>query len=143
MKAIILVGLPGSGKSSVCHNWFPGYVRINQDTLGNRQACIDEMVRLLSEKKDVIIDRVNSTKQQRKFWVDIALQMGVESLTAVVLDVPTEECIARIHNRKNHPTIAEMMPLEKKRQIVYNFDKSFELPSISEGFSTVIIHKNY
>lgn len=142
MKVVILTGLPGSGKSTVCNGWFPTYVRINQDTLGNRQACIDEMRKQLEAGQSIVVDRVNHTAQQRSFWIDIAKGYPVETITSVVLAVPEEECIARIHVRKDHETISEDMPLEKKRAIVYKFHKDFEMPSLSEGFNTVIIHRN-
>jgi len=142
MRVIILTGLPGAGKSTVCKNWYPNYVRINQDNLGSRDACIKEMIQCLEQNQNVIVDRVNHTTKQRKFWIDLALQHGAESVTSVVLQVPEEECVARIHNRKDHETIKEDMPLEQKKSIVYKFNKDFEMPSLSEGFSTIIIHRN-
>jgi bifunctional polynucleotide phosphatase/kinase len=142
MNVVILTGLPGAGKSTVCKDWFPNYVRINQDTLGNRQACIDEMRKQLDQGHDVVIDRVNHTKQQRSFWIDVAKGYPVKTITSVVLAVPEEECIARIHARRDHETISEDMPLEKKKSIVYKFHHEFEMPTLSEGFNTVIIHRN-
>jgi bifunctional polynucleotide phosphatase/kinase len=142
MNVVILTGLPGSGKSTVCKDWFPTYTRINQDALGNRQACIDEMRKQLDAGNSVVIDRVNVTKQQREIWIDVAKGYPVKSITSVVLAVPEEECIARIHVRKDHETITEDMPLEKKKSIVYNFHQMYEMPTLSEGFNTVIIHRN-
>lgn len=142
MRVIILTGLPGSGKSTVCKNWFPHYTRINQDTLGNRQACIDLMTKELDAGKNVIVDRVNHTPQQRKFWIDLALQHGADSVTALVLQAAPDECVARIHARKDHETITEDMPLDKKREIVYKFGKDWVLPGLDEGFNTIIIHRN-
>lgn len=143
MNVIILVGLPGSGKSTVATKHFPNYVRVNQDILGTRESCLDVARFNLEQNKDIIIDRANINKEQRKYWVNLALGFGAKNVTCIYLDVPEEECIARIHVRKNHETIAEEMPLEKKRSIVYNFNKSFEMPTLSEGFSTVVITRNF
>lgn len=143
MNVIILVGLPGSGKSTVAAKYFPNYTRISQDVLGTRGKCLEFMANQLAQNDDVIVDRANINKEQRKFWINLALGFGAKNVTCIYLDVPEEECIARIHVRKGHETIAEEMPLEKKRSIVYNFNKSFELPTLSEGFSTVVITRNF
>lgn len=143
MRVIILTGLPGCGKSTVATQWFPNYTRINQDELGDRQACIESMRNALERNFDVIVDRTNVTRDQRKHWIDLALGYGAESLTSIFLDVPEEECIARIDLRKDHPTIKEDMPLEKKKSIVYSFNRTLQIPSLTEGFKTIIIHSNF
>lgn len=143
MNVIVLVGLPGSGKSTVAKKYFPNYVRISQDLAGNREACIMDMKAAIKRDYDIIIDRTNINRAQRKYWIDLALGAGAKNLTCIYLDVGEEECIARINIRKGHETIKEDMPLEKKRAIVYNFNKSFERPELKEGFSTVIYTRNY
>lgn len=142
MRCVILTGLPGAGKSTVCKSWFPTYLRINQDQLGNRAACIAVAREAFEANKNVIIDRVNHSKQQRAIWLDLALGYGAESITSVFLDVPADECVARIDARKSHETITEDLSIERKRLIVYNFHKELEIPALSEGFSTIIIHRN-
>lgn len=142
MRVIILIGLPGSGKSTIAQNWFPNYVRINQDELGSRDECAKKMGRALEHKKDVIIDRVNNTIQQRSYWLNLAKNYGAESIIGIYLDVSAEECISRIYLRKNHPTIPFEMNLDKKRQIVYSFEKQTEFPSLQEGFSSIVITRN-
>lgn len=142
MKVILLIGIPGSGKSTICKNWFPKYTRINQDELGDRKKCIAAMHLALQKKQDVIIDRCNMTIEQRKHWVNLALEYGAEAITCIVLDVNEEEAIARIHDRKDHPTIQSSMSLEKKREIVYSFGKTAEFPQLSEGFTSIVITRN-
>ena len=56
---ICLVGIPGSGKTTfakqvLCH---AAWAWINQDTLGDKEACRFAAHRALSEGKNVIIDR--------------------------------------------------------------------------------------
>lgn len=45
-----------------------GWKRVNQDDLGNRHACEAKMVEHLLEGENVVIDRCNFDKKQRKHW---------------------------------------------------------------------------
>ena len=66
---VCLVGIPGSGKTTIAkqvlghaafdtHNALSAsWAWINQDTLGDREACRFTAQRALSEGKNVIIDR--------------------------------------------------------------------------------------
>ena len=141
MEVILLMGLPGSGKSTLASK-FDGYSIINQDTLGTRQACIKLASALLDDQKNVVIDRCNINKVQRKYWVDLALSYGASSIKCIYLDVDPVECVYRITERKNHPTISQDMPIDKKQQIVVNFFKDMEMPSLEEGFSEIILKRN-
>lgn len=142
MKMIILVGLPGSGKSTICNKWFPTYVRISQDELGSRDACIKECKKALESGFSVIIDRCNSSVSQRKHWIKLALDYDVEVITAIKLVVDPEECLARIMERKNHETISYNLPLDKKRSIIYRFFNESEPISLDEGLTNIIITRN-
>lgn len=142
MKLCILVGLPGSGKSTVVKELYPNWVRINQDSLGNRQACVEECLKAFNQGKDVIIDRSNVNKSQRSTWINLGLNYGVESITCVFLNENPDLCVDRINLRKGHETIAESMPLDKKRRIVYDFYNSLEIPSLDEGINKIIVSKS-
>lgn len=104
---IILVGLPGSGKS-----WFASqlqrgdsrFVRINQDTLGTRKKCEDSCCQALSRGRCVVIDRCNFDSSQRQHWVDIAKQFGLPC-HCIVFNYNKEECIRRCKERVGHETI--------------------------------------
>jgi len=139
-SVVILVGTPGSGKSTLAKE-FTDHVRISQDVLGSRQNCINECHKHLSSGKSVIIDRTNINRQQRGYWTNIANYYGITNVHCIVLELDPEECIHRISHRVGHETISEHLSIDEKRKIVYNFHKSFEMPSLNEGFKTITITK--
>lgn len=137
-----MVGLPGSGKTTFVKESFPDYVRISQDDLGSKERCTEELLKAIQQGKNVVIDRTNINRKQRSHWINLGLNMGVSIINCIYLDVHEEECVSRIHFRKNHPTITQDMSLEKKKQIVYSFNKDFEMPSLDEGFNSIYITRN-
>ncbi len=140
LEVIILVGVPGSGKTSFAWN-FPEYSHINQDRLGNRNDCINALKRSLSTGKSAVIDRTNISRSQRKYFIDVAKDFGAK-IYCVFLDVPVEICIERVKNRKDHETITADLPEEKKIEIVAKFNKSLELPQYSEGIDKIVYLTN-
>jgi predicted kinase len=144
-EMIILCGIPGSGKSTFAKGAYPHYVYINQDTEGSRKKCEQLTIAALEAGKNVIIDRCNVTTAQRKVWIDLALQHGYKSIKAIWLDVPAEECIARIVARKEHPNLGSKQGVDKIRQVVYNFgsDEDNEYPVLREGLNEVIYKRNW
>lgn len=139
MTMIILVGLPGSGKSTYAKKHYPDYVYINQDELKSRDVCAIKAREAIDAGRDVIIDRTNIDKRQRKVWTNLAKFYGVQNVECILLKVEPKECIKRINGRKNHPTIPSELPLDKKMHIVYTFIKSYEEPSLDEGFNSITV----
>ena len=72
-EAIILMGPPGSGKSTFCENNLTnkGYIRINQDTLKTRQKVIKCLEENLKNGKNVVIDSTNPEKGGRIEYIKI------------------------------------------------------------------------
>lgn len=135
----ILVGIPGSGKSTYASELIrQGYVCINQDTLGSRSACIEAFIKALKAGKPIVIDRTNVNKSQRGLWVDIAKTYNAQNIVCVLFDVPTETCIERVIKRENHPTIKSEMSESAKIAIIKGFLQTWEDPCISEGFDAMV-----
>jgi len=140
MKAIILVGLTGSGKSTFCKK-YPKFTRINQDELGSRQKCITALKTAISQKENIIIDRTNINKMQRNHFISILKEYPEYEINCIYFDADPELCVKRVSERENHPTITEDFSLDKIKEIVYSFYRSLEEPSISEGFSMILTIK--
>jgi predicted kinase/predicted phosphohydrolase len=139
-RMTILVGLPGAGKSTWAMRYIernPDVVRICQDELGDREACIRACARALSEGKSVVIDRTNIDKRQRAYWVRLAKQYRVKDVTCLFFDIDKDLCHERIQARIGHPTINEKVPAERRTQIIRRFAQDLVTPDISEGFTTI------
>lgn len=134
---ILMVGLPGSGKTTVSLNEFPDFVRISQDELGSKQKCLEKFIELLNAGKDIIIDRTNINKKQRADFITIAQNYNYNIHCLFFYPYP-EKCVDRIIERRNHPTITEALSVNKKRKIVYDFYNSLEHPSVEEGISLIV-----
>lgn len=135
MKVIILTGLPGSGKTTLAQS-MPGYVIVNQDTLGSREACVAMLHNALKCGNNVIVDRTNINAYQRKYFLDVAKEFNVE-IESLVLVTSPNTCISRIVTRLDHPTINQNVSQERKIDIVKRFEQSYEAPSLEEGFDSI------
>jgi bifunctional polynucleotide phosphatase/kinase len=65
---VMLVGMPGSGKSTFYHNYLEplNYVHINQDTLGTKAKMIKTIKEAVSEEKLICVDNTNGDPEKRK-----------------------------------------------------------------------------
>ena len=132
-KAFILVGIPGSGKSSFSKHLekYLGndLVYLNQDTQGRK-----ELTRLISvhsrNKKIVIVDRCNLTKKDRQEW----LSYFNDPVWCIYFNIPPEECFYRIEHRKGHPTLSGPGGVKIAKGMLINL----ESPELREGFQQII-----
>eukprot|EP00544_Gedaniella_sp_CCMP2646_P001987 CAMPEP_0202504584 /NCGR_PEP_ID=MMETSP1361-20130828/44934_1 /ASSEMBLY_ACC=CAM_ASM_000849 /TAXON_ID=210615 /ORGANISM="Staurosira complex sp., Strain CCMP2646" /LENGTH=283 /DNA_ID=CAMNT_0049138119 /DNA_START=17 /DNA_END=868 /DNA_ORIENTATION=+ len=133
---LILVGLPGSGKSTFAKSLESSaphvFVRINQDSLGNRRRCEQVTRQTLARGKVAIIDRCNFDSSQRRYFIDIAREYQVP-VDCISLELPKEECVRRCEFRENHETIER----GQERQVVNKMMSMFEAPVRHEGFRRV------
>lgn len=146
-SVLILVGLPGSGKSTLaeglCQAQPHQYVRVNQDTLGNRQKCLRLAQRTLQQGQCPIIDRCNASVEQRRHWTRLAAEhqklLGTDAVVpvdCVVLDVPVDVCLRRCETRDNHPTLTS----QNARGVIRAMAKEWEMPLADiEGLRSVTI----
>lgn len=134
---LVLAGVPGSGKSLLSETltrvmpW--RYVRVNQDTLRSRQACILAAEDAIRNNRCPIIDRCNVSKEQRKFWIDLAAQNNNVPLDCIVFDIPETVCVERVRSRTDHPTLKhhEAIP------VIRSFLADWECPTLCEGFRSI------
>ena len=135
LKTIVLVGLPGSGKTSRCRSHYSDMRRVSQDEVGgSRSLFFDALKEALASSEDVVIDRCNHTVESRAQILDFVKKAGRESVEVVYLKTRRGVCIQRVLVRQNHPTLGTETDAVG---IVSKFHKEFQMPSLAEGFSHV------
>ena len=138
-KILLLIGFPGSGKSSACAAMTAAglpIVRVNQDKLGSRGKCLSVAERALAAGRDVVVDRCNLSFSQRHHFLRLAAARGCRAVAAV-LRAPVSECAARVAARPEHETIPAGDE-KKARAILGQMQREFVAPVREEGFHQIV-----
>lgn len=132
-ELIILVGYPGCGKSYFCKKYLKDYIHINQDELKTLSKCKLLTIKSLKEKKSIVIDNTNPSKDTRKIYIDICKELNIPC-RCIYFDLDLKII--------KHLNIYRELLGEKKRipNIAYNvYNKKFNMPIREEGFEDIII----
>ncbi|CAD6992745.1 unnamed protein product [Ceratitis capitata] len=134
-EMIIMVGLPGSGKSFFCkQHWEKhDYVIANADKLGTTQSCLKICEKALAAGKSCVVDNTNVDVESRKKFLALAKQYNVSCRCFVMnvqLDLVRHNIKYRHLTDSNHSKINEM---------VFNMmKKKYTEPTVGEGFTHII-----
>jgi atypical dual specificity phosphatase len=135
IKFIMLVGLPGAGKTTFCDLFMTCGLNVkivNQDVMG-RKMCEQSLLKFIKDSDLVILDRTNFTLEDRKQWLSLT-QLESKNCLCVYLNTPKFICSNRVKNRENHPTIKK----GGGERIINDICNKFEEPTKKEGFCDVI-----
>ncbi|EFA74590.1 hypothetical protein PPL_11558 [Heterostelium album PN500] len=134
-RLVITVGYPASGKSYFASKLAQrGWMRVNQDELGTRKKCEDNLAQYLKRGDSVIVDRCNFDIQQRRSWLKIGKQHGVKNILILWFKIDADLCKKRIVVREDHPTIPKG---NEGIEIISKFQNMFVDPMDIEGFSNI------
>lgn len=134
-ELVILIGAPGSGKTTYCKKSLPDYLRISQDEMGrkgHRQAfrkAIEDGV------EKIVVDRMNFNSGQRWRYIQPAQQAGYK-IKAVFFKFEMNKCFERVTNREDHPTIAQG-DLETAKKAIMFYYNNYEYPEMAEGYEHI------
>ncbi|KFY89508.1 hypothetical protein V498_06432 [Pseudogymnoascus sp. VKM F-4517 (FW-2822)] len=133
---LMLVGIPGSGKSWVAKSLIardPRWTYVSQDE-SNRSACETAVSR---SKGKLILDRCNTSAADRKFWLQLA---DVKNVVCVLFDYDADLCVSRAQQRADHPTLP---PGPRVVNAVKQMVEQFSAPEPKEGFKAVLTVKSF
>jgi bifunctional polynucleotide phosphatase/kinase len=135
-EMIILVGMPGSGKSFIAKLFksHANYVIINRDTM--KTKCVEMTHNALKDRQSVIIDNTNPDKESRKEYLNIGKKYGYKC-RCIIVDTTIDIAMHNNHYR-HYITYDYKMPALSVPDIVYRiYNKKYVKPELSEGFDKI------
>ena len=137
-RVVLLVGMPGSGKTSHCRTTLADHVRLSQDE-GPRRflALLARCVRLLEQGVErIVVDRTNPMRSQREAFIRLARARGCH-VTIIHLDLPRDVCRDRILRRTDHPTL----DCRRVDQAIGRYVDSLDPPEPDECDELVVVRE--
>ncbi|HLK69845.1 MAG TPA: ATP-binding protein [Bryobacteraceae bacterium] len=140
---VVLVGIPGSGKSTWARRNGAGAVHVSQDDLIDAitpdgfdhiycpiyKAAEEAVARAaLAAGHTVIVDRTNRTRAHRQRWIRIAREMACPSI-ALVMTTPETLCRKRNAGRDGVRRVSE----ERMERMI----AALEPVGLDEGFAAI------
>ena len=149
-KVIMLIGVPGSGKTTFAHNLSleKGYKVISSDVIRQTfpgikennvfptvyEMCVNE----LRNGRDIILDATNITPKVRKRAWDALDAFGVKyDKVAYYFITDPNKCMERVAIRNTLPN-ERYLPVE----VIKGYGEKIIAPAIEEGFKEIIVIDN-
>ncbi|XP_016961359.1 uncharacterized protein F21D5.5 [Drosophila biarmipes] len=135
-EMIIMVGLPGSGKSHFCASFLKsrGYKSVNADTLGSTQNCLTACKRFLEAGQSCVVDNTNVDAASRKKFLQLASEMKIPC-RCLVMNVP----VAQVKHNIAFRELSDSTHSKIKDMVFNMMKKKYQEPALDEGFKS--IHK--
>jgi len=129
MEAVVLVGIPASGKSTCFTSRFAGtHVRINLDMLRTRHREAELLATCLRIQQPFVVDNTNVTAAERSRYLRPAREAGFRTI-GFYLASKLADCLPRNAAREGAARIPDAGVLGSAGRL--------ELPSLAEGFDAL------
>ena len=123
---ILLIGIPGSGKSNFAATNFPTeYVRISRDVLRTRARVAKALTEALEGRRNIVIDNTNVTRIERARFIMPAKEAGYR-IVGYYFQSIIDDCLRRNAQRSGSARIPDVGVISRA--------KALEMPSCEEGF---------
>ncbi len=124
-KAVIFIGIQGSGKSTFYRERFVDFVHINLDTLHTRNREKLLLEECFDDGKNFVVDNTNPTKADRERYI-VPAKEHEYTVTGYYFSSKISECFERNNKREGKARIPN-------GAIAATYNK-LEIPSYDEGF---------
>ncbi len=125
-QMILLIGIPGSGKSTFSAMHFPQeYARISRDVLRTRARVASALVEALEARRNIVIDNTNVSRLERERFILPAREAGYR-VAGYYFQSRIEDCLKRNAQRSGMARVPDVAIFARARDL--------ELPSFDEGF---------
>ncbi len=132
-KAIIMIGIQGSGKSEFCRRFFPDMVHISLDELKTRNNERRMIERCFANGSGFVVDNTNPTRTDRARYIPAAKSEGYRVI-GYFMQSRLQDCIQRNELRQGKARIpAKAIAMTSNR---------LEMPSRAEGFDELYFVAN-
>lgn len=129
-ECVILVGLPGAGKTTFSRERFPTHEQVSKDAFPrharDKQARQDAALRAaLAARRSIVVDNTNVSPQERSSIIAIARQLGAR-IVGYYIEASTREAIARNARRSGAAQVPKVA--------IFTCAKRLVPPAMDEGF---------
>jgi len=131
-QVIIMVGYPGSGKSSVAKHICQDerFVLIQGDVYKTLQKMIKAALPSIQEGKSIVFDATNSSTKKRSEYIEFAKKHDYDVL-CIHVSTPLEEAYKRNKLRDDTKQVPK---------IAYSvYTKHYNAPNVDEGFDLIVL----
>ena len=152
-EVVIVMGMPGAGKSVVAHAMErEGYERLNRDILGGSLADLIPHLgeRLAGRRPRVVLDNTYPTRKSRNEVIEAAWQRGARVRCVwLTTDVPNAQInsirrMLDVHGRLPSPEEIRQLGKKDTRYLLpdaqFRYERTLEPPTLEEGFASVEAH---
>jgi predicted kinase len=131
-ECIVLVGLPGAGKTTFARQRYPSHDHISKDMLpgsASKQARQDSALRRsLAAGRSVIVDNTNVSPAERAAVIAIAREFDAR-VVCYHVEASTREAVARNEGRTGRAKVPKVA--------IFTCAKRLVRPALEEGFDEI------